>query len=211
MANGMICKLKMPLCGLRYNAVASGFAGFCAMRTVPALGVMLCLLCLCHPAWAGVAVYKSVDAQGKVTYSDHPPAQQGHTVEVLVLPAVPDAAAVAEAQQRVQSELEASRALTDRMAADRREREQARRQAELERQARAHEQAQLEALRARNAPVVIEGSSLWPWPAYAYPGRPSGSHPPYPGYPGHKPPPQPPPPASSGPSMEDLINRSRPW
>ncbi len=77
---------------------------------------------LCLPV-AATTVYKSVDAYGRVTFSDQPPTE-GSLVDILEyndpapVPSAGDAARFA-----------AMREVTDRMAADRRERETARAQA----------------------------------------------------------------------------------
>lgn len=165
----------------------------------------------------GVVVYKSTGPDGKVSYTDHPPASSpGHTIEVLLLPAGPDDSDWRAARERVQAELEASRDITDRMAADRREREEARRQAAREREARTYQ----EWLRSQSQPGYQAVPELvWGWPAYGYsPGRHPGK-PGYPGYPGRpdKPGPKPGPrtpstgSGSGSMSASDLINRSRPW
>jgi Domain of unknown function (DUF4124) len=82
--------------------------------------MLLLGLALGMAAQAGAAtVYKTVDAAGKVSYSDTPPAQ-GVAAEVIDVPegreTDPDAAA----------RLDEMRATTDRMQADRRAREQER-------------------------------------------------------------------------------------
>ena len=65
----------------------------------------------------GQTVYKSVDEDGNVTFSDSPPADAKSTQELQVN--VPDPQPAGEQQQALQD----MRETTDRMAADRRERE----------------------------------------------------------------------------------------
>ena len=165
----------------------------------------------------GMVIYKSTGMDGKVRYTDHPPtAAHGEKIEVIVMPAGPDEEDLQAARERTQAELEASREVTDRMAADRREREAALRQAALEQEERAYRDAVLNA--QYNGSNEVESVTDWAWPVYGYGGyyRP---RPGYPGYPGKppkpiKPRPEPhtPPAQSSGRlTMPDLINRSRPW
>jgi hypothetical protein len=83
-------------------------------RIVPAILVSIYLPC------GAATVYKSVDENGQVTFSDQPPTP-GKPVETLdYTTTVPVSAEEARAR------LERMRASTDRMAADRREREAAR-------------------------------------------------------------------------------------
>lgn len=173
-----------------------------------------------HCALAGgVVIYKSTAADGKVSYTDHPPSStQGQKVEVLLLPEGPGEDELLAARERTRAELEASRDVTDRMAADRREREELRRQEAQEREERAYREAWAHAQAASQS--VPE--TVWAWPASGYYSRRHPGRPGYPGYPGKpdrpdKPRPKPEPrtpPAQSGSggmSASDLINRSRPW
>ncbi len=81
------------------------------IRTLGTIFLLFCLPC------AAATIYKSVDAQGRVTYSDQPPVEST-VVDILEYTetaptlAADDAARLAE-----------MRDTTDRMAADRRERE----------------------------------------------------------------------------------------
>jgi hypothetical protein len=79
------------------------------------LGLLVALGCA-PPAFADT-VYKSVDESGVVSYSDTPPAG-GETVETLVIDV--EAPALFEAAQE---QLQALRETTDRMVADRQQRE----------------------------------------------------------------------------------------
>jgi len=180
--------------------------------------LMCYLLCLVAvpAAVAERVVYKITGPDGKVSYTDHPPAVlAGETLETLALVAGPDEAEVAAARERVQEELAFSRETTDRMAADRRAREEAQREAERAREERAWREAMLQAAQQSGQSDQVE----WVWPAYGYRYRPPYGHrPPYPGYPGKPHPPVKPEPrqpvsgsGSGGMSMPDLINRSRPW
>jgi hypothetical protein len=165
----------------------------------------------------GVVVYKSTSADGKVRYTDHPPtAAHGEKIEVIVMPAGPDAEDWQAARERTQAELEASREVTDRMAADRREREAALRQAALEQEEQAYRDAVLNAQYNNNNEVESVGD--WVWPVYGY-GDYYRPRPGYPGYPGKPPRPIKPRPEPRAPAAQssgnltvpDLINRSRPW
>lgn len=96
-----------------------------------AVATLLLAAPLCGSVSQAATVYKSVDAEGRVTYSDQPPSE-GDVVEVMDL----------EVQARDPSEvendlarIEAMRETTDRMAADRRERETARAKARAEAEA----------------------------------------------------------------------------
>ena len=105
---------------------------------------------------AGAAtVYKSVDEQGRVTFSDQPPA--AGKVEVLQYHIAGKSRSALDTAR-----LEAMRETTDRMAADRREREAAR--------ARARSQAA--AQRAAAAPTYVYPEDRYYSSAYLLPGRP---------------------------------------
>jgi hypothetical protein len=117
-------------------------------------------------------VYKSVDENGVVSYSDTRP-EEDVDVETLVIE-VQDPALTETEQQR----LEAMRETTDRMAADRMAREQQR--AEL-RQQRAREQA------VQAPPTYIIESGGYPI-YYPYPVRRPGWNRPYPTHPIARPP-----------------------
>jgi hypothetical protein len=95
---------------------------------VLALGLLLAAAPL-----AATTVYKTVDERGRVSFSDQPP-PAGAPVEVLDY-SVPDV----RPSELVSARLEAMRETTDRMAADRREREAHR--AKLRAEARAAEAA----------------------------------------------------------------------
>ncbi len=145
----------------------------------PLLGVIALLPCLALAQAAGTqTVYRSVGADGVVTFTDRPPADdvpaQAYHIDV---PA-------AHSPQDYQQRLDDMRETTDRMAADRRERELHR--------------AQLREIAAREAapapaapPQVIDygiSSSTWYAPGYGY--YPPGAPPWRPGH-GHRPRPQP--------------------
>lgn len=83
------------------------------------------------PGAIAATVYKTVDENGRVTYSDQPP-QDGAAVEVLDLQVQPRSAQEIEGDL---ARIEAMRETTDRMAADRREREAARAKARAEAEA----------------------------------------------------------------------------
>lgn len=107
-------------------------------KTISAMLVM-CLTWTYGLVWAqGQTVYKSVDEDGNVTFSDSPPADAKETQELQVN--VPDPQPTGEQQQA----LEDMRETTDRMAADRREREKHR--------------AEMKELNARNSAVTSTGS-----------------------------------------------------
>jgi hypothetical protein len=88
-------------------------------------------LLLSFAAAAGsTTIYKSVDGQGRVTFSDQPP-DRGEVVDILEY-SEPQPRPPALDLQRI----EAMREVTDRMAADRREREASRARARAARQSR---------------------------------------------------------------------------
>jgi len=149
------------------------------------LRLWVAVVCLVPAAWAPAqtTVYRTVDDAGVVTFSDTPP-PQGTAVETMVID-LPEG----ESNTADQTWLDAMRETTDRMAADRREREKHR--------------AELRKLQAESQPptqvVVEEQDDYWGYPLYyGRPGwRPGGGHRPRPGHPVARPPLRPP--GSSGP------------
>jgi hypothetical protein len=121
----------------------------------------------------GATVYKSVDEQGRTTFSDQPPAP-GEAAEILTYdpgePVSPE-----EAQQR----LDRMRANTDRMAAAREEREAARTAADNRR--RPPEPPPAEPL-PTYYPVYLGGARRPPYhrPGHHHPGHGPGHRPIYP-------------------------------
>ena len=108
--------------------------------------LVLCLSWSCGLAWAqGQTVYKSVDEDGNVTFSDTPPAE-GNEVEQMQVQAPPP-----QSPGEQQQALEDMRETTDRMAADRREREKHR--------------AEMKELNARTAAVAPTANEQ---PDYGY-------------------------------------------
>jgi hypothetical protein len=100
-------------------------------RVLAIIFLLGCLPC------AAATIYKSVDDKGRVSYSDQMPAADS-LVDVLEYgETAPTLAADATAR------LAEMRASTDRMAADRREREESRARARLERRQRATQQVVL--------------------------------------------------------------------
>jgi hypothetical protein len=134
-------------------------------RLTPVLILCACIaLSTCPESAAAATVYKTVDENGTVSFSDTPPAP-GVPVEVLRIdvPASQSTAVYLE-------QLEVLRAATDRMAADRREREKHR--------------AELRELRARTASHTPDtpGGAIYLPPLY-YPAYPLHPRPPWrPGY-----------------------------
>ncbi len=131
------------------------------------ISIALLLLVFAVPLLAAT-VYKTVDSKGVVTYSDTPPAE-GAEVETLVI----DVQA-AEPAQGAQDQLEAMRETTDRMVADRQQREKHR--------------AEMRKLQSESRPEVIDSGVPG-----GYDGTYTGYYPynyPYPVYrprPGHRP------------------------
>ncbi len=139
---------------------------------------LILMLCIALPGLAAggeaTTVYRSVDEQGVVSFSDTPPAAQAasEAMQIRYSPAGADA----EASQR----LEQMRETTDRMAADRREREKHR--------------AEMRDIALRQQPVVeqtvvyesSESSEYSGW-YYPYSGGYYPSPRPYPPHPGHHP------------------------
>lgn len=132
----------------------------------------LLLALLLGPFAQAATVYRSVDANGVVSYSDSPPADDAE-VEILVID-VQDP----ELSETDQQRLEAMRETTDRMAADRMAREKHR--AEL-REQRARQQA------AQEPPVYVVDSDDYPL-YYPYRVRRPGWHRPRPDHPIARPP-----------------------
>ena len=125
------------------------------------LRLILPLLLMIAPAHA-TTVYKTVDAEGKVTFSDQPPAAS-QVAEILHFNS-PEPVADHVLRERI----ELMRQATDRMVADR----------------LAREAARAERRRVNPAPsttVVYQDSDIWP----IYRGRP---HRPWVRPPGHRPP-----------------------
>ncbi len=103
--------------------------------SITVIALAACILAapagLFAPAAGAATVYKSVDAEGRVTYSDQPP-ENADLVEVL------DYQVQQRSPEDVEGDLariEAMRETTDRMAADRREREASRAKARAEAEA----------------------------------------------------------------------------
>ena len=123
-----------------------------------------CLLVACLPGARAepTTVYRTVDAQGNVSFSDQPPAEGPAEVLSIDVPPAPDPAVL---EQR----LEAMRETTDRMAADRRARESQR--AEL---AAARRPAQEPEPAPDPVPrtLVVPTAPLYGWPGYNPPWRP---------------------------------------
>lgn len=126
------------------------------MRLVPHSPALLLGLALAVGGGAAMAttVYKSVDAEGRITFSDQPPPAE-QLVEILDYD-VPQARRSAEDTER----LEQMRETTDRMAADRREREAAR------------AKARSEAAAARAAPYPEYVAERYYYPGYPLLRRP---------------------------------------
>ena len=139
----------------------------CVASPTAATSLALLLLLAAAPAPAAT-VYKTVDAKGVVTYSDTPPAGEIE-VETLVIDVQS-----APPSEGVQEQLEAMRETTDRMVADRQQRERHR--------------ADMRKLQSESRPQVIDNTA----PA-GYDGTYTGYYPynyPYPVYrprPGHRP------------------------
>ena len=116
---------------------------------------------LCAPVLAEpTTVYRSVDAEGTVTFSDQPPADGAAQVLSIETPPPAD-------PDILEARLEAMRETTARMATDRRAREQAR----AERSA-ARERAYAPALEPAPRTPVLPTAPLYGWPAYRPPWRP---------------------------------------
>lgn len=136
------------------------------------LVLWLLLAVLFGPFAQAATVYRSVDANGVVSYSDSPPADDPE-VEILVID-VQDP----ELSETEQQRLDAMRETTDRMAADRMAREKHR--AEL-REQRTRQQA------AQQSPVYVTESDNYPL-YYPYRVQRPGWHRPRPEHPIARPP-----------------------
>jgi hypothetical protein len=107
-------------------------------------------------------VYRSLDAQGTVTFSDQPPADTPAEVLAIDVPPAADPGLL-------EARLEAMRESTERMAADRRARESQRAQLAAARQPEPVSEALSEpAPRTR----VVPAAPLYGWPAYHRPWLP---------------------------------------
>lgn len=147
-------------------------------RAVTALCGLLAMVLLLSGGGAlqAATVYKTVDDNGVVSYSDTPPAE-GVVTETLVID-VQDPQLTETEQQRIED----MRATTDRMVADREAREKHR--AELREQ-------QAERQRAAQPDYVVVESDPYPF-YYPYPVRRPGWNRPRPGHPIARPPLRPP-------------------
>lgn len=170
-----------------------------AAVSVRVVSIALLLLVFAMPLLAAT-VYKTVDAKGVVTYSDTPP-PEGTEAETLVIDVQE-----AESAQGAQDQLEAMRETTDRMVADRQQRERHR--------------AEMRKLQSESLPQVIDDSAAagydgpytgyYPYLAYRprsghRPGyRPGGGYWPRPEHPGARPPLRPRPPVHI--PAEDIIS-----
>lgn len=138
-------------------------------RLLPAVAALIAGAAIASSA----TVYKTVDEQGRVTFSDTPPAkdQPAETLQI------PTGEPVSEAvyQQR----LEDMRATTDRMASDRREREQHRAEQRLaaQRAARPSPSAPPGPAEPRYDSGIYPG--YYPYPLYRYPRYPHNPHHPH--------------------------------
>ncbi|MEQ8264511.1 DUF4124 domain-containing protein [Pseudohaliea sp.] len=135
------------------------------MTYTPGMLRALCLACCLIPCLPGAqaeptTVYRTVDAQGNVTFSDQPPADG--PAEVLSIDVPPPADPVV-----LEERLEAMRETTDRMAADRRARESQR--AEL---AAARQPAPEPEPEPVPRTLVVPAAPLYGWPGYRPPWRP---------------------------------------
>ncbi len=131
--------------------------------------VLVIVLCNSAAVYGAETVYKTVDEQGVVSFSDVPP-EDGVKAETLQVQAP------APLGDEYQENLEAMRETTDRMAADRRERE--RHQAELrELDARANPPAQTVNYESPDYFPVYGGGYYNRRRDYWYGGRPKPEHP----------------------------------
>ncbi len=105
-------------------------------RVFHLIPLLICLPC------AAATVYKSVDARGRITFSDTPP-EQAVTIEKLVIEVQP-----AASPELYLERMAAMTEITDKIAVERREREQAR--LEIRQQA--------ETRYIETSPVLVQGS-----------------------------------------------------
>jgi TolA-binding protein len=153
------------------------------LRSGHQLSFALMLVLLLGPVpLLAATVYKSVDENGVVSYSDTAPAQD-QQAEVMVIDVQPGAD-----DELAQDQLEAMRETTDRMVADRQQREQHR--AEI-RKLQAETQSQPQVIEygapADNSSIY---TGYYPYPVY----RPGGGYRPRPTHPIARPPMRPLPP-----------------
>lgn len=155
------------------------------------LSVLASLMLAAAPVFSAT-VYKTVDENGVVSYSDTAPAPE-QEAEVMVI----DVQAPQDSES-AQEQLEAMRETTDRMVADRQQREKHR--AEM-RKLQAENEPPPQAIEY-GAPVDNSGiyTGYYPYPVY----RPGGGYRPRPGHPIARPPLRPRPPGY--PPREDIIS-----
>jgi len=146
-----------------------------AVSVAAAALVVFALVCTV-PTMAAT-VYKTVDENGVVSYSDTPPADD---VQVEILEIFSAAPALSESAQE---QLEAMRETTDRMVADRQQREQHR--AEL-RKLQAQSEPPTQVIEYATPPSYVGGTYpvYYPYPGY----RPGRGHRPRPEHPIARPP-----------------------
>lgn len=156
-------------------------------------------LCLLAQGVQAGEIYKSVDAQGRVTYSEKPPEEAVQVERVPMPDYTPDPAA----QQSAREQLEALRAYNDSRQREREEAERARAEEDARRRATQPPQIIIQQAPAAEPEVVYV-------PVY-------GGRPPYPvrpGHPGDKPPhppeTQPQPAPSGGPHWPNDMNLLNP-
>jgi hypothetical protein len=146
--------------------IATGFQ----LQALPRLVVVMALLSAFWTNAASAAtVYKTVDENGVVSYSDTPPPEEVPVETMVIDVQTPDLS------ETSQEQLEAMRETTDRMVADRQQREKHR--AEM-RQQQVASQAQPQVVQYTN-PGSYSGtySGYYPYPVYRPGHRPRPGHP----------------------------------
>jgi hypothetical protein len=125
---------------------------------------LACLLiaCLSGARAEPTTVYRTVDAQGNVSFSDQPPADGAAEVLSIDVPPPADPAVLEE-------RLEAMRETTERMAADRLARESARESQRAELAAARQPEPQPEPVPRT---LIVPSAPLYGWPGYRPPWRP---------------------------------------
>ena len=142
-------------------------------------------------AFASEAIYKSVDAQGNVTFSSKPPAG-AEAVERIEIPEAPSAEDTAAADERAKNIIEEA----DRLSAERQDKEKA--LAEKRKQAAEEEERRRKETESAEQEAQQGSREYW----YYYPPPPVRPHPPGGGHPkppggGHPKPPEKPEPPSA--------------
>lgn len=148
------------------------------MKLISYLALLSAALLPATVAVVAGSIYKSVDEEGRITYSSQPPGEAAKT-EAMRVPPSPSAEATDEAVKRIEEtekEMDAQfKSLMERRQQKAEERKEARERKRLEQEAAEQQRRYAEALR-RNSVYYPPYRGHWLWP---YPPHPP-VHPPHP-------------------------------